>query len=56
MKIIGEINYPCYGRLIRVMQPNDIGGEYEELYRPDGTWPFNLLGNFDLPEPLTTEN
>ena len=48
MKILGSIDYPCHGRLIRVLRPNGRGGEYEELYRPDGSWPFNLLHNFDL--------
>jgi len=39
------------GRLVRVRADDKLGGRYEELYRPDGTWPFNALGNFDL-KPL----
>ena len=35
-------------RLMRVRAGNGLGGHYEELYRPDGSWPFNTLGNFNL--------
>ncbi len=47
-RIVGETVAPRDGKLLLVNAEDGLGNEYEELYRPDGTWPFNALGNFDL--------
>lgn len=47
-KIVGAFKTPGNGRRLLVMAENGLGGEYEEVYRLDGSWPFNELGNFNL--------